>query len=354
MPPGTDTNANDDTVSATWGDTGTTSVYTPIDLDSGAALAFTDDAEVPHTNGTSQVYTLPSTESTDAAQVDVTLDESQTDALDASAVSGVTVDDGSDYVNVTVNEGQTYRIADSTTTADAVDVGLASTSGNAEVTDPSALVVQPEDEGDAEHAFRVTPDAAGTDDLKTDNLVYTGSSLSWADMEGDSDVSAAYDMYGTYAWQDTSDQGQVKLHVPNGQAVAGAAFTGADGSLSAGASGSATSMQPTGWADHAALDSDGNVADLKQNQNLILVGGPAVNDLTSELADANKTWTGDQYSEGDAVLDHVNNAFTDGQDALVVAGYAGADTRAAANYLADYTDHQDEMSGKSTLNVGTQ
>lgn len=144
------------------------------------------------------------------------------------------------------------------------------------------------------------------------------------------------------------------LNIPNGQAVAGAAFTGADGSLSAGASGSAVSMQPTGWADHAALDSDGNVADLKQNSNLILVRGPAVNDLTAELASENMTWSGDQYSEGDAVLDLVSNAFSEGHHALVVAGYAGEDTRMAANYLADYTEHEDALAGKTTLNVGTQ
>lgn len=347
----------------TWGDdagyedtggsgTGHTSVYSAVDAQNGVSVAFTESTG--DNIADDAVVELPSTESTDEKTVDLSTlsidaDTATTGESEVVQVGQVRylVQDGGDQdgsYSISVEAGQ--DVSDGTTG-----------SGTAE--NPAAVVMQPENEGDDENAFVLTPDSYDSDDgysfSGSDARVYTGSNINVQTMEGtDEDVDAGYNEYGTYVEQDTQDEGSVSLWVPSGQSVAGAAFTGADGSLSAGGSSGATSWQPTGWGDHAALDSDGNVADLKQNQNLILVGGPAVNDLTAELADGNKTWTGDQYSEGDAVLDLVHNAFSDGHHALVVAGYAGEDTRMAANYLADYTDHSEDLAGQTTLNVGTQ
>jgi coenzyme F420-reducing hydrogenase delta subunit len=50
----------------------------------------------------------------------------------------------------------------------------------------------------------------------------------------------------------------------------------------------------------------------------------------------------------------VNDAFAEGQDAVVVAGYSGEDTRQAANYLANYADNSEDLAGQETVELSTQ
>jgi hypothetical protein len=248
----------------------------------------------------------------------------------------------------TFRVGQTwYEVHNDTTGTGEVGLSLANQ------TTPSALVVQPEDDAGNEHSYSVGTSRSNSE-TNVDDGVYSGSTRDTQTLDSDDKVTAGYDMYGAYTEYDSDDQGSYMLNVPDGQAVAGAAFTGEGGDVSAGGSGgSVSSMSPTGWDDHAALDSDSNVGSLKQNSNLVLVGGPAVNNLVAELASDNETWTGSDYSQGDQLLHHIPDAFSSGNDALVVAGYSGSDTREAANYLANYEDHADELAGQEQLNLAT-
>jgi S-layer protein (TIGR01564 family) len=100
----------------------------------------------------------------------------------------------------------------------------------------------------------------------------------------------------------------------------------------------------------ATLD-DEVVESTKENNHLILVGGPAVNDLVAELADAGETrslevWQ--TYAEGDALIQIVENAFADDRHALVVAGYEADDTRAAARYISQYRANADTLADYDT------
>ncbi|MFB6202906.1 MAG: S-layer protein [Candidatus Nanohaloarchaea archaeon] len=118
---------------------------------------------------------------------------------------------------------------------------------------------------------------------------------------------------------------------------------------------SQTSYQPTGWPDAAALDSEVTTSQ-RQSENLILVGGPAVNSLTKELANAGDTWTQQDYMNNSdvGVLDLVNNAFAQGEHALVVAGAQAEDTRTASQYLSNYEQHSSVLEGKQTVQISTQ
>lgn len=81
---------------------------------------------------------------------------------------------------------------------------------------------------------------------------------------------------------------------------------------------------------YAKLDSESGVTDIA----VILVGGPAVNSHVKTLADAGSTWASSDYAEDRALIDFVEDAFGTGNHALILAGYAGKDTRLAAKVLA--------------------
>lgn len=79
-------------------------------------------------------------------------------------------------------------------------------------------------------------------------------------------------------------------------------------------------------------DADVTSAD-KSGKNLILVGGPVVNSLVQELATAGKTPTVTEWRTDlvdTAIVQQVDDAFTTGKMALVVAGYAKANTKEAS------------------------
>ena len=99
----------------------------------------------------------------------------------------------------------------------------------------------------------------------------------------------------------------------------------------------------------ARLDSEVTEAD-KSTKNLILVGGPAVNSLVSELATATKTWDSAKYREqgaGTTILNLVADAFTTGKSALVVAGHSKEDTRLASSILQNYDSYKTALTGKT-------
>lgn len=93
----------------------------------------------------------------------------------------------------------------------------------------------------------------------------------------------------------------------------------------------------------AQLDSEVTES-VRDNNHLILVGGPAVNTLTEELHDNGDIDLSDlSDAESGALLQTVDDAFSSGQHALVVAGYGADDTRSASQYLANYADNADAL-----------
>ena len=118
-------------------------------------------------------------------------------------------------------------------------------------------------------------------------------------------------------------------------------------------SGKLTSTPTYEFAD-GVLDSDGNIGQVQNSDNLVLVGGPSVNALVAELADEGETWTADEYTEGEGLIQHVPDAFAEGQDAVIVAGYSGEDTRAAGEFLADYRNNEGALEGETQVTISTE
>ncbi|MFB6214096.1 MAG: S-layer protein, partial [Candidatus Nanohaloarchaea archaeon] len=320
--------------------TGTTSLYAPVDTDSGAAMALTEPVDV----SASSTIEMPSTESTDQKTFDL---------------SGLSLASGA---NTTITVGQTrYVVENKSAGTYTVGVEADQSSANAPVfADPGVLTVLPEDDSDNEEGYFVSAGYDGGDDQVTvNNAVYTGATApnqrQTSTLESNDDVTAGVDYFGTYTEYDSDEQHTFTMQIPAGQATAGAAFTGQNGGLSAsaGGAGSVTTQTPAGWPDVGALDSDSNIGQLKNNRNLILVGGPVVNSLVQELADAGKTQAASEYSDGQAIVQQIDNAFSQGNDALVVAGQSGQDTREAANFLANYESNQDRMAGTDKVTLTT-
>lgn len=181
-----------------------------------------------------------------------------------------------------------------------------------------------------------------------DAVEFSGSRTRVA-LESDDDVHVSYDGYGIHVTEDTAGTGSVTLSYPDDQSTAGVAFTGADGSLGTTETTTETyttlAQQPAPVQDIAAVDSE---IDDPGSTDLILVGGPAVNTLVQQLADDGVTWDREQWRsdhEGDALLQVVEDAFSEGEHALIIAGFSSSDTSRAAEYIADYGTHQDALSG---------
>ena len=85
---------------------------------------------------------------------------------------------------------------------------------------------------------------------------------------------------------------------------------------------------------------------------VILIGGPAVNELVNELVPT--TWAAEDYTENTAIIQYIEGAFA-GNDALIIAGYSREDTEVAGKVVAgNFRDGQfaDQLTGNLvTLNT---
>ncbi len=223
---------------------------------------------------------------------------------------------------------------------------------------PAAVAMEPEDDAGREDALIVAPATDKSESHiqigKPRHIGYTGvRGYSTKELESDEDTQIFGSSYGTYAIQDTEDQGQINLRVPKSQSIGGLAFTQADGYLNRSGT-QKSEREPVKWnQDYVASDDDRDVDKLKNSKNLVLVGGPAANSLVSELVQANKTAPASEYSRDQGLLHIVNDAFSEGYDALIVAGHSGEDTRMAGRYLTNYRQNMETLQGREKLKINT-
>ena len=168
---------------------------------------------------------------------------------------------------------------------------------------------------------------------------------------------------GTYVEYDDEDDQYYKFSVPPKE-VQYKAFVGPSGSevSETGGAGTATveytESTPSGVPAMGMLDSAEGIGSAKTSKDLILVGGPAVNALTAELAgQANstvwdlQTWRDGEHEDMSQIV-LVNDAFTDGKVALVVAGHESEDTRAASKVLANFDkDAYSDLFAENTTEI---
>jgi len=103
----------------------------------------------------------------------------------------------------------------------------------------------------------------------------------------------------------------------------------------------------------AKLDTE--MSALKTAKHVILVGGPCINDLVAELADAGSfgytcdTWPGRDFG----LIEAIDDGFATGKVALVVAGTQADDTRTATSALQLYDTKLSGLTGSSVEVTGS-
>ncbi len=190
-------------------------------------------------------------------------------------------------------------------------------------------------------------------DAESGDITYNAVSMA----AKEDDVRTAY---GTILVdpENNADSDTVVIEVPADLVMATVTISGSGSTLS-------TTAASEGGYTPAALPATGiakvdSEAEAAKSGNLILVGGPAVNSLVAELAADGKTRTAEGWrAETDGVRDFadtaliqaVDDAFTNGKTALVVAGYSSEDTANAAYVLQNYAKFADQFADKEEVTV---
>ena len=156
----------------------------------------------------------------------------------------------------------------------------------------------------------------------------TLSGLTLKTPDGKSEIAYGRTSMGTLVTQKSpsSDPQEYIFSYPEKQLLPQVYVT--SGATTASAAAAAGNMAAVTVVDATKLDSE--VADAKA-QNLIVVGGPCVNSVAAELM-GNPASCADGFTPGKArvkLWEHAN-----GNVAMLVAGYSGADTRLAGKVLA--------------------
>jgi len=314
------------TFNVIWGDE--LVVYPGLYTDTDAAVAFFEDVVIEDVNSSNDTVDVrfPSTKSSgdQVKELDVSSDD-----LEYSVEVG-----GIEY-NISVT-----------------DTGDELTITPAEVSDFGLGVIQPEDNNDDEHAMIITPDPTveeidfDADDIRMD----TESGFEWASFEEIDDLEATYSFFGTYLELDTDDDGELEINLPQFEATVGMAMTDPDGSLDAAAVAEEATYDRIVPIIDPVGKLDTEVVDEAAEDHLVLIGGPAVNELHERLAQEHEDvrtldeWE-DEWFDADtgqwertSVIQLVEDAFADGQSALIVAGTTREETRAATTRMQTFKE----------------
>ncbi len=209
-------------------------------------------------------------------------------------------------------------------------------------------------DGDRIDDIKGTVSATAPYDIIAFNITAASSELDLASAVGislvspDNDDDNSYGYSANGAWvQRTSPSGggtssdQLVIQWP--QAMRSPMVYVTSGAV-ASSSKSGGDMKAVTFVDATKLDSE--VADAKA-QNLVVVGGPCVNTVSAELL-GNPSDCTEGFTPGKArvkLFEHAN-----GNVAMLVAGYSGADTRLAGKVIANRAS---ELSGKELVVEGT-
>ncbi len=181
---------------------------------------------------------------------------------------------------------------------------------------------------------------------------YTGGAL----LERSEDNYVGQTAYGTHLYYN-SNTDKIVVSYPSFQ-VYHNLYVGSEISVTTGGDTIISKTPIDIKSDIVKLDTEITDA-VKTTSDLVLVGGPCVNTLVAELADAGKfdytcaDWPGEDFG----IVSVVDGAFADGFSALVIAGTTSADTDLAARVvqdgtkLADVTDASAKVTGTSLTDV---
>ncbi len=164
------------------------------------------------------------------------------------------------------------------------------------------------------------------------DVSYTDGSALEDKATSDSYTTYDIDRYGLFAVVDSENQGKVKLYYPDYQATANVAV-GANPVWTVGSGAAAGTYAVAVPIQNPIAKFAAEVDTSNLAGDLILVGGPCVNDLVRTLLAADNV-TCDSWPYSTGIIKVVENAFSSGKKALIVAGTTKTDTRNLAdNYI---------------------
>lgn len=165
----------------------------------------------------------------------------------------------------------------------------------------------------------------GSDDIEFDTDVTTFAMKE----ESDYDVGVDDGIWGTYFKINTNTKQSIEIMYPEEQVTANVFLAPADAATTVSTSGAVN----VNYITDSVSRTDTDFASATPTKPVILIGGPSVNQLVNGLAEAGKTWTAAEYPENTAIIQLIEDAYGT-NDALIVAGYAAADTNVAGRVLA--------------------
>ncbi|MFO7711286.1 MAG: hypothetical protein R6V53_05970, partial [Candidatus Woesearchaeota archaeon] len=141
--------------------------------------------------------------------------------------------------------------------------------------------------------------------------------------------------------------GALNLEFPTEAVTYDLAISAEEASVSGGDSGStADQVQPISVGAAMFAKDVGSLS----SDNLIVVGGPCVNDVAAQLM-GNPADCTEGFEEGKAFIKLYENG---DKVAMLVAGAEALDTRRAARVVANYDEYQSDFSGKEEVVVSGQ
>ncbi len=215
----------------------------------------------------------------------------------------------------------------------AIHVSATDGNGAAAITQPGLLLFEEKDDSSNRYSVIVT---ATTETSGSNNIAIPAAPFFTYNEDSqsrgtDSTITDYVDLYGTYAVRTTSGQDVVTIYYPDEQVYAVIGAGEADKTASVGgATGSTVNQAVQITSPVAKLATEINTATLASD--LILIGGPCANSLVATLAADNATGIPacDAWTLSTGLIKEVDDAFSSGRKALVVAGTTADDTRSLA------------------------
>lgn len=203
-------------------------------------------------------------------------------------------------------------------------------------TTPGVLIVEGLDESQVRNLVAVRVDSGASYNRAeiAGSPSFTGTTTSVSAVSGTT-LNRYVDQFGTYVSYDSTAPGTFSASLPSTQALATVGIGTSPAPSSGTGAGTVTTetVLPI-TADVVKLDTEVTDTD-KTSNDFVLMGGPCIDSLVAELADAGlypytcADWPGRDFGRVDVIAD----AFASGQTALVIAGTRAADTDLAARVV---------------------
>lgn len=109
---------------------------------------------------------------------------------------------------------------------------------------------------------------------------------------------------------------------------------------------------PKDPADVGQLDTEIDAQNYEGD--MILIGGPVVNDMTKKMIQEASATPREDYEEGKAFIEFIDNSINDIRNVVIVAGENAEDTRAAAEFAKNYKTNSPKFENKTRITIWSE